>query len=164
VVSVAFETQTEPPRSPPPVMAVPAPVPTAHELKEQLANDLGIELEQLKRFVDKDNREPSIPGTFTPPSPAEGLRPEGAYLPRRVGRWASRLSPRIMSQAPLKIVNVSLTRLSWRWFEKDCELTLALVSFAGIPARCAADRGPDCRFDSQLRTLLCRALPLGRFG
>lgn len=111
VVSIPFETQTERPSSPPPVLAIPAPVPSPQALREKLARDLGIELEQLERFVEKDNLEPSIPGSFTPPSPAGGLQPQGVYLPRRVGRWASRLSPRMVSQAPGKIVNVSLRGL-----------------------------------------------------
>lgn len=162
VVSVPFETQTERPPSPPPALAFPVPTPSSQELRQKLANDLGIELEQLERFVEKDNREPSIPGTFTPPSPAGGLRPEGVYLPRRVGRWASRLSPRAMSQAPAKIVDVSHTQHGgWLDSNLDDWLTLAVALATGLPPRGPAASGADSRLDCQLRALLGCALPVG---
>ncbi|GAA5889951.1 hypothetical protein JCM5296_003659 [Sporobolomyces johnsonii] len=86
---------------PEPEIIVTAPPPkTERELQEDLAKELGIDLESVKQFVEaqKSGAKPGSRLLVEAPSPVSGS-------PRRSGRWRSRLTPGRVAQAPGYIVS-----------------------------------------------------------
>ncbi|GAA5951496.1 hypothetical protein JCM21900_001584 [Sporobolomyces salmonicolor] len=86
---------------PEPEIVVTAPPPkTERELQEDLAKELGIDLESVKQFVEaqKSGVKPGSRLLIETPPPVPGS-------PRRTGRWRSRLTPGRVAQAPGYIVS-----------------------------------------------------------